>query len=210
VSHSIRVHASARRRVLTALGVGLAVVGATAGCAAGQIAQTAQQVAAVDGAEGHVGPIALRTVKLQYPQGGRYREGQSARLNLVMANQSDQDDTLVAVRTDAAGNVTFSPGSSLSDGASGSPSASATGSPSPSGGGTTSIPVGANRSVVAFADGPVITLVGLKQDLLAAETIPVTFSFEKAGDITLSVPVAVSLSEVPQPTPIDVSPTRER
>lgn len=232
MSRSIRVPASARRRVLTAVGIGLAMATAGTGCAAGQITQTAQQVPAVDGAHGTVGPIALRAVKLQYPQGGRYQEGQSARLTLTIANQSLEDDTLIAVRTDAASGTTFALGSSLSASASGSPStsatesgsgstaptesgsSSATASPSPSessaAGGATSIPIPANRSVLAFADGPVITLVGLKQSLFAAQVIKVTFSFQKAGDITLSVPVGVPLNEVPKPSPIDISPTTER
>jgi len=46
------------------------------------------------------------------------------------------------------------------------------------------------RSKVVFEPGGLhVMLVGLKQDLRAGDTIRLTLNFEKAGDITLDVPV---------------------
>lgn len=98
-----RRSAATPRSVLTAL----VVVGglALAGCAAGQRAQTAEQLPTVDGANVVLGPLALRDVTLQYPEGGIYRPGSDARLEMVLANDSGQSDALIEVRTDAAQDV---------------------------------------------------------------------------------------------------------
>lgn len=98
-----RRSAATPRSVLTALVVagGLAL----AGCAAGQEAQTAEQLPTVDGQNTVLGPLALRDVALEYPEAGIYRQGSNARLEMVVANSSGDDDALLEVRTDAARQV---------------------------------------------------------------------------------------------------------
>lgn len=231
MSRSIsRIRAGARRRVLVAVGIGLATAAAASGCAAGQIAATAEVVPAVQGSSGTVGSIAVRDVKLEYPQGGRYQQGQNARLTLVMVNSGPRDDALTAVRTDSAGSVVFQtagPGASASATASATATASASGSASPSGsapaspsasgtaggapgpGSVESIPLPPNQSVLGYADGPRITLVGLTESLRPSASVRITFSFRSAGNLTLVVAVAVPTSAVPQPPAIDVSPTAQ-
>lgn len=199
-SHSARARAGARR--LAAIGIGLATAAVGTGCAAGQIAHTSEQVSVVDGAHGTVGSIGLRAVRLQYPQGGQYQAGQNARLTLAISNQGLEDDTLTRVKTDAARGTTFAPGSVTA-----LESASAAPTESPTSGELTELPLPANQSVIALAEGPTITLTDLTKNLRSAQIITITFSFARAGDITLKVPVGTSLGEVPQPTPIDIRPT---
>jgi len=224
-------------------------------CSAGQLAQTANVKASVDGASGDVGGMALRTVVIAYPDGGKYPKGVDARLEFVMVNTTDHDDALVEVRTDAAERVTLATrpaatGSAIPSGSesatptpspSPSPSPSSTPSPTPTGSGTgsgTATPTGSPsppvsssappptsptpsptpeppgrievpaQSLVACRDGgPAVTLVGLTRELRAAELVQVTFVFEQAGELTLTVPVAVPTSELPPPPTIDVQGT---
>jgi len=217
----------------------LAVTGLTLGisaCSAGQQAQTASIQATVDGANADIGPIALRDIKLAYPDGGRYTKGSSARLEFVAVNDGDQSDELVDVRTDAASRVTLasapstaeaSASATASGSASPSGTPSATGSASGSGGRTASaapsatasaaptseasarIPLPSNNLVAFRAGGPSATLVGLTEDLLPAQVVRITFAFRQAGEVTADVPVGAPLTPVSPPPMIDVSPTEE-
>ena len=54
---------------------------------------------------------------------------------------------------------------------------------------TGGLPVAANDSVVLKPGGYHVMLIGLKKPLKADETIPLTLDFEKAGKISLTVPV---------------------
>ncbi|WP_131749105.1 copper chaperone PCu(A)C [Frankia sp. Cppng1_Ct_nod] len=65
-------------------------------------------------------------------------------------------------------------------------------------------------SNIYIADGNAPTLTGLNRDLLVGQAVPVTFTFAKAGSITLSIPVeppAPGASASPQPTAATL-PTR--
>jgi copper(I)-binding protein len=69
------------------------------------------------------------------------------------------------------------------------------------------IEVPAGGLVACRDDGPAVTLVGLTRALFPAEIVQVTFVFEKAGEVTVAVPVAVPQTEVsPAPT-VDLSET---
>jgi hypothetical protein len=52
--------------------------------------------------------------------------------------------------------------------------------------------------------GPVLTLVGLTRELLPTVSVPITFVFEQAGEMTADVPVAVPVSGLPPPPTVDV------
>lgn len=121
----------ASRAVVAAAGLTMAL----AACNAGQEAQTAYQRPGVDGANAQVGALALRNVRLSYPEGGLYERGGTARLEFVAANEGDERVTLVEVRTDAASRVTISAeGGAPAEGtASATPSESASASTTPSG-----------------------------------------------------------------------------
>ena len=214
MSHSTsRLRVGARRRVLTAVGIGLATAIMGTGCAAGQIAQTAEITSAVEGGHATIGPIALRDVKVEYPQDGRYTQGEDARLTLVLANAAVEDDVLTSVRTDSADSVTFRSGDSATpvesptELAPENPSASTSPGAEPAPNEESSLTLPGNENVLAYADGPRITLVGLTRDLLPSETVKLTFTFRDAGEVTLVVPVAIPATPGPQPSPIDVNPT---
>lgn len=207
--------ALAARAVLAAAGSVLAL----SGCNAGQQAQTAYQQPGVDGAHVQAGGIALRDVKLAYPTTGRYERGSDARLEFVVANDGEAADALVEVRSDAATRVTISTAPAAPASATASATTSATSSATSPSTATVSatspsasptppaparIPVPVNGLVDFREAGPVVTLVGLSQQLLPAQLVPVTFVFERAGEVTLVVPVGVSLSPVPPPPSIDI------
>jgi copper(I)-binding protein len=225
-----------RRLVATAAlaaGLGLFV----AGCSAGQVTQTDTQVAAIDGASGNAGQIALRNAMLAYPhEGNRWKAGEEVQLTFVIANSGDSADKLLSISSPFAtgeaevegtkdlpaffalqaeadetshGSSSVKPTSSSSGHASSTPSStpSVTGTstpsstPSSSANGSSSVKPtsSAPSSSKAVSDLPVgkikVKLKGLVQDVVAGQTVRVTFLFEKAGPLTLDVPVAPSTEE---------------
>jgi copper(I)-binding protein len=213
--HRVAQSTTTRRRVLgrvvpAVLGIGVAVV--LAGCGAGQITQTGTQSPAVNGASGNVGPIALRDVQLAAPPNpqGVYQPGSSAKLIVTIVNTGLVSDALVQVTTPAATSVLIN-GSARGSGplpgnfavASGQDRDDATsvvvGPPSstPSGPSSAAPTTAGSSSAVppALAPGKVsIVLSGIKSvnggPLRAGMTIPVTFYFLHAGQVTVAaVPI---------------------
>ena len=152
-----------RRWVLAAAAV---TAFATAGCG--------DEVPDVDDS-GAIGPdevvdesIKVLQVQLEYPVDGVYDEGEDARLFVGIANDGTQEDDLLDVRgpdfTDAA----------FTDG--GEPAV---------------IRVPANDNVYVGAEGaPSIVLEDLQTSLRSSQSIPVTFVFEEAGEVTVDAVVA--------------------
>ncbi|WP_329788105.1 hypothetical protein V1227_26120 [Lentzea sp. DG1S-22] len=229
-----------------AAGLGLVAVG----CSAGQVTQTDTQVAAVDGASGNAGPIAVRNAMLAFPaEGNRYHEGEDVPLTFVIANTGTDPDKLLSIKSEASGSElevagskdipagyalraeydaskapvkTSAPSSSASASSSapsssnapsssvsptsGAPSSSSvaptSGSvPSSSAASSSGRPSGSSvapTSASAAKDQELevlqirCTLKKLNRDVVAAQTVKVTFLFEKAGSLTLEVPVAPS------------------
>jgi copper(I)-binding protein len=189
------------------LGIGVAAV--LAGCGAGQITQTNTQSPAVNGASANVGPIALRDVQLAAPPNpqGVYQPGSSAKLIATIVNTALTSDALVRVSTPAATSVLIngSPsGSAPLPGnfaiASGRDPDDATSvvvdppSSTPSGP-SSAAPTGSSSAVPPLAPGKVsIVLSGIKSvngsPLRAGMTIPITFYFLHAGQVTITaVPI---------------------
>ncbi len=100
---------NAQSAVRRRLGIGLVAVCATllcASCAAGQEAQTANEIAAVDANSGHVGSMLLRAVAIKAPPNGiSYARGDVAELDLVIVNNGNRADTLTGVSSPAASTV---------------------------------------------------------------------------------------------------------
>ncbi|MCE6999508.1 hypothetical protein LZG04_32555 [Saccharothrix sp. S26] len=230
-----------RLAVVAALATGLGL--AAAGCSAGQVTQTDTQVAAVNGASGQVGDVAVRDAQFLFPVAhGSYEQGDDAPIVVVIANNGAEADKLLGVTSDASGPAEISgdtklePASVILSGAdqddagshptsttakpSGSSSSEAhatttTTAPSESGSvTTTTTPSGSATStsgsgtsisappttgtklpssVDPTEPGSVkIVLKGLKKPLRPGETIRVTFLFEKAGEVTLQLPIGAS------------------
>ncbi|MFI9815309.1 copper chaperone PCu(A)C [Saccharothrix variisporea] len=238
--------ASRRLAVVAAVATGLGL--AAAGCSAGQVTQTDTQVAAVNGASGTVGTIAVRDAQLLFPVAhGYYEEGDNAPVVVLIANNGGEADKLLSVTSDRSaeaeitGDKDLEPGTAISGGADqddagshqtttshpASSSASATSTSSsdshgtsgtttttttPAAGSTTTTTTSASgtsisgpptttrnpsASVSASAKpsepGKVkIVLKDFKGDLRPGQTLRVTFLFEKAGPITLDLPIGAT------------------
>lgn len=185
-----------RSSVKAAIGAALAVGSVTllAGCGAGQVNTIGSQVAAVNGATARAGQLTVLNATVAAPTGEQhyYRSGESAPLVFTIANPSVQGDKLVSISSPAAQKVTLS-------------------GPTEIGAGTNLVataPDSSLSSTAAVAPGRssdkerqlTATLDGLKQDLGPGPTVDVTFTFERAGEVTLPIPMgAPAASE--QPTP---------
>ena len=152
------------RRVLAPAGLALfaAMTLAVSGCAAGQYAQTAEQVAAIDGANGTVGDIAVLNARLASTTRSSYPAGSNVRVLLYISNAGFTADTLESVSSSAATSVKIT--------------------------GDAALPP---QTLADFAGetGTEVTLTGLLQELHYGVSIPVTFSFANAGSIDLNVPI---------------------
>lgn len=172
------------RSTLTAVAAGSALL-LSGGCAAGMISQTAQQVAAVDGASGDAGTMGIRNALLATPDAANYPRGSDVPLQLVLVNSGAADDTLTGVSSPVAGAVKLS--------------------------GAIAVP--AQSRVDLVADGQLTaTLTGTTRTLCFGQAFPLTFAFAKAGQITLNVPIQIPAErtgsreniniQVPHPTPL--------
>jgi hypothetical protein len=124
--------------------------------------------------EAVTGDLSLLQVQLEYPLDGAYQEGEDARLFIGSANSGSPDAVLVDVTGPFADAV---------DGD----------------GGEFAIPVTADDNVYVGAEGaPTITLTGLQEPLRSSQSIPVTFVFAQAGEVTIDAVVA---AERQDPTP---------
>lgn len=152
------------RRVLAPAGLALfaAMTLAVSGCAAGQYAQTADQVAAIDGANGTVGDITVLNARLAPTARESYPAGSSARVLLYISNAGLSADTLESVSTSAARSVKIT--------------------------GDAVLPP---QTLADFATdtGTEVTVTGFLQDQYYGVSIPMTFSFANAGAIDLNVPI---------------------
>jgi copper(I)-binding protein len=90
------------RLALAAVATGVGAVLALAGCSAGQITQTATQVAPVVGISGDAGDIALRNLVIEYNGPEGYAAGSDAPLVVRLFNNGLEPVTLVGVSADKA------------------------------------------------------------------------------------------------------------
>lgn len=173
-------HKAVRLRLIPAA-LGLGAVVALAGCSAGQVTETDTQVAAVNGGSGEVKDVAVRDATITFPSDASfYPAGASAPIELMLANQGP-DDRLVSVSSPYAASATVS--------------------------GETTLPrdsslqaLGENERLNPGPDARIveISLQGLKQQIGPGVTIPVTFTFEKAGQVTVQVPLGADHSPRPE------------
>ncbi|SDK04577.1 Copper(I)-binding protein [Lentzea albidocapillata subsp. violacea] len=130
------------------------------------------------GANGEVGQVLLRNIHMTPPGGDGYEAGDDAVVQLLIFNQARETDTLVDVRSDAAKDIVMR-WDEQCDGE-------------------------AERveRLPLLADGGVARLSGamgayhfefvdLTRKLWAGNDVAVTFEFERAGSVTLDVPVEV-------------------
>jgi copper(I)-binding protein len=202
---------TARRRLVPAV-LGFGLVLAIAGCGAGQVTQTDTQVAGVNGVSGQAGQVGVRDAQLLFPPNAAkyYPKGSDAALLTTIVNDGSSGDRLVSVSSPAASSVSvqgstvlpasFALTASAPSGQSGpSGSAAPTGSGVPASSGAaapTSAGAAPGSAGSAPGGGPMaapgkitLTLVNLTRDVRPGETIPMTFVFANAGQVTLDVPI---------------------
>lgn len=159
-----------RRRAGAVLGALLAAPAVLAGCGADE--QPAVPVGG-PGVEASVGDVELRNIRLDNPPAGIYEVGSAALLGVAMVNGGNEDDQLVGVSGPDFTGVVVDEGD-------------VTTNPS------VTIPAGGT----VFTDGPegpVVVLAGIDETLRSAESLPVTFTFERAGEVTVDAPVSAPL-----------------
>ncbi|MEJ2861128.1 copper chaperone PCu(A)C [Actinomycetospora flava] len=154
---------------------------ALAGCSAGAVTQTDTIVSQADGSTGQVGPIGVQDVSLLAGPTGSTPSGSEVPVRGTVVNDGPTADRLVSVSTPYALNVRTE--------------------------GATTIPAGNAVRMVGAEPGPVgpadaalgaggtmrVVLTGTTQTLAGGPTYPVTFTFERAGAVT--IPVIVSANE---------------
>lgn len=102
-------HPGARRAhprlALAAVAAGVGAVLGLSGCSAGQVTQTASQVAPVPGTDATFGPIALRNLVIEYNGPEGYAAGSDAPLVVRIFNDGAEPVTLTGVTADKAAAV---------------------------------------------------------------------------------------------------------
>jgi hypothetical protein len=168
-------------RVRVALVVLAGLVAAVlTGCGAGQISQMATQEPAVNGNKVTFNNVALRDVRIQAAQTGDYlRPGKSVDLVLVAVNQSpDVEDRLLGITSDI-GPVTVT----------GDPRLPASGMlfiGTPEGQKVAPGPLSPNNAAKAS--------VNLAKPITNGLAYNFTFSFEKAGQASVQVPISAGMA----------------
>lgn len=189
-------------RVGALIGI-LALTAALSGCGAGQEAQTANQVTASGGAAGQVGSIQVRDAHIAWvgpvPGDTVYEPGDDAALQVTIVNDATTTvddalaaDTLVAVSSPIAGSGRIVGDARIPNG-----QVLTAGYDQP----IASITVPGARAVD-------IILVGLSEPVRAGLTYPVVFTFARAGELRLQVPV--ENPEVLPPRARDAEPGEPR
>jgi hypothetical protein len=155
------------------------LIGTTA-CGAGQTSQTANQASAVNGNSATVGPLALRDVAVVFPESGdvAFANGGPLEMSFLISNTSpDVSDSLESIEfAEGNGRVTI-------DGPTDIPA-------------TKSLRAG-QPGLLLVTEGPEdpseerisVTITGAGKAITPGLTVPLTFDFEKAGEVTVNVPV---------------------
>lgn len=166
---------SARRRVGIGVGVAVATALLTSACAAGQQAQTANELPTLDGVNASVGAMDLRGLAIESPSGASYAPGSDPAITVVLVNSGRDADSLTSI----------SSASATGWGA----SASIGGTPATS---PVTVDAGDRVSYGVPESNASLVLRGLKAQLWPGNSITLTFTFAKAGSVSVVVPVQLS------------------
>ena len=151
---------------------------ALSACSAGQVTQTATQERDKTGAQAQVGDISIREAKLASAEAGGYQSGDDAELQVALVNGGSSADTLVSVDGEGFSSAEIANTAARISSTSTAPKD------------RIEIPAGSSVFVGQDSSDYEITLSGLDESLTTGQYIKVTFSFEKAGEVTLPITVA--------------------
>lgn len=169
------------RRVATAVALAAAAAISLSACSAGQVTQTATMVAAVNGNYANQGDISLRNVHIVYPDSEEYslEPGGKVALAFTAVNESEyKPERLEKITTDKAESVT------IAGEAGGRTIAPQTALAA----GTVDATVTDDGEEIE-SDIVLVTLDGIAEGVYPGLTVPITFTFENAGDVTVQAPV---------------------
>jgi copper(I)-binding protein len=152
----------------------------------------------VMGANAQVGEILLRSVHVEAPQNPSYQPGNDAVVRFTLLNEGRRQDTLTSLTSTAAASVEIRWDDDC-DGAARTVSALPL---QPAFPGLTE----ASGGVPPF-DAYYGRLVDFKQQVLAGTTVPVTFTFADAGQVTVEALVQPSSAPRPAPTALCQAPS---
>jgi hypothetical protein len=205
--------AERRRRVggkrgMRAIGVAVAAVLLTSACAAGQRAQTAEQKASIDGVDTSVGEMQLLALALQPPsEAPYYAPGSDPAFRLVLVNTGTRTDTLTAITSsDATGWASYSNAADAyavqvadlaaakAKSSSSAPAGGSSAAAKPKGSQSVPIPPGSRVSYGVPEGKGELLLLQVKTKLYPATSIKLTFTFARAGSVSVFVPVQLSNS----------------
>lgn len=182
--------ASTRRRrrlvPVAALAAGAAII--LSGCSAGQVSQTADQAAAINGNTADVGTISLRNVHIVYPGSGPHTNtaGGQAALALSIINTGETvTDELTGVTTDL-GTVKITPADG--DKIEIAPSETIVVS-TPSAGAETHTTGETVDTEAGETESAAIEITGLTQNITPGLTYNISFDFKENGTVQVEVPV---------------------
>lgn len=156
---------------------------ALSACSAGQVTQTATQDRDKTGSMAQVGDITLRQVQLINPRGGSYDAGDDAELRVSIVNTGDETDTLVSVEGEGFASAELS-GTSTRASSGGTPVGSVPVAT------TDEIELPPDTTVFVGEDDVTITLTDLDESLTVGQYLPLVFTFENAGEVTVQATVA--------------------
>ncbi|MGV0626885.1 hypothetical protein [Mycolicibacter minnesotensis] len=171
-------------RAFNKAAIGLVAAAALAGCGTGQISQTADQAAAVNGSSATVGNLALRDVRIQATQSGDALEpGKTVDLVFVVSNQSPETSDELTEITTSVGKVSPLSGSKTVP-VDGVLIVSAPAGPDlPTAPASKALPDVANANIAAAS-------VTLDKPIRNGLTYDFTFNFKNAGSVSLNVPIS--------------------
>ncbi len=150
------------------------------------------------GANAQAGAILLRSVHVEAPPTPSYQPGDDAIVWFTLLNQGRRQDTLTSLTSTAAASAEIR----WDDNCDGAAQAVPALPLQPAFPGLTE----ASGGVPSF-DAYYGRLVGLKQEVLAGTTVPVTFTFADAGQVTVEALVQPSNAPRPAPTGICQAPS---
>jgi hypothetical protein len=177
------------------------------GCSAGQIAETANKEASVQGvdveAEVDDGSVAVRNAMVAYPGPEGYESGEDAPVEVWIFNDTRSEVT-VTVRPGAVGDdadaLVRVASVELVDGDTGA--AGAGESPAAGGEPAARVEISAGGySALTQDNGTYLRLVDLASTLPAGKAVPLVFEFSNGATIQVEAPVAAPLTPVPRATP---------
>ncbi|PRZ43204.1 hypothetical protein CLV47_103262 [Antricoccus suffuscus] len=175
-----------RRKAFAAVALPIAATMMLAGCSAGQITQTADQRSEVPGTTADLGNLHVRAAEVSPPTSGHYfSKGSTMYLEMQIANDGAEDQ-LTAATIDGVDAKLEGPSAS-----------SAPRNAESTGAGLASTITIAEQGITSIGEDNTITADAAGK-FYPAQYIKVVLTFKDAGDLKMSMPIGVPITEAPK------------